>query len=187
MEEMINKAKKLYKTSKDKGYKVYKNHVAFWGSELSNFYPCKFELDGHVWKSSEQYFMAKKAEFFKDNEAFNKILNTELASEAKKIGREVKNYNDEQWSEVREEIMYDGVYAKFSQNQNLLNFLFSQEFDNKKFVEGNPFDKIWGVGLNYNNTDIDNELNWNGQNLLGKILDNIKTDISLKGVFDSIA
>lgn len=177
MEETINKAKELYKTSKDKGYVVHKQHVAFWGSELSNFYPCNFELDGHVWRSSEQYFMAKKAEFFKDNNAFTKILNSKQAQEAKKIGREVENYDDKKWSDVREEIMYKGVYAKFSQNQDLLDFLFSPAFDGKTFVEGSPIDKIWGVGIIYKDPNIDIEQNWKGQNLLGKILDRVKSEL----------
>ena len=33
---------------KDLGYKVYDKHVAFWGSPLSNFYPCEFNLDDKI-------------------------------------------------------------------------------------------------------------------------------------------
>ena len=43
---------------KDLGYKVYNKHVAFWGSPLSNFYPCYFDLDNEIWICSVQFFMA---------------------------------------------------------------------------------------------------------------------------------
>ena len=33
---------------KDLGYKVYDKHIAFWGSPLSNFYPCEFDLDDEI-------------------------------------------------------------------------------------------------------------------------------------------
>ena len=50
---------------------IYRNHVAFWGSPLSNFYHCSFIYDDTEWKSSEQCFMAMKAKFFKDKETYN--------------------------------------------------------------------------------------------------------------------
>jgi ribA/ribD-fused uncharacterized protein len=175
---MLAKAIELHEKSKDRGFKVYKNHIAFWGSKLSNFYPCEFELQGVKWKSSEQYFMAKKAEFFDDNETLSKILEAKTPSDAKKLGREVKNYDDNKWSKIREKIMYNGVYAKFSQNQDLIDFLFSPAFDGKKFVEGSPVDRIWGVGMIYKDPNIDIESNWNGQNLLGRILDRVKSELT---------
>lgn len=161
----------------DKGYKVYDKHVAFWGSQLSNFYPCSFELYGHTWKSSEQCFMARKAGYFGDDETYNKILSTNTPEEAKKLGRQVKGFVDEEWAIVRENIMYDIVYEKFAQNKNLRDFLLSEEFKNKIFVEGSPFDGVWGVKIDYRNDIIDDESNWNGTNLLGKVLEKVRLSL----------
>lgn len=157
--------------------KVYDKHVAFWGSAFSNFYPCSFTEGGKVWKNSEQCFMAKKAEYFKDMEILEEILKAETPEKAKKLGRKVKNFDAEKWSKVCFDKMYDAVYAKFSQNNDLKEFLLSSDFEDKSFVEGSPFDGIWGVKMDWRNPDIDNEENWQGQNLLGKVLNKVREDL----------
>ena len=160
-----------------KDVKIYDKHVAFWGSEFSNFYPCSFQEGDYYWKSSEQCFMVKKAEYFKDNEILEEILKAETPDKAKKLGRKVKNFDAEKWSEVCFEKMYEAVYAKFSQNSNLKELILSDEFKGKGFVEGSPFDEIWGVKMDWRNPDIDNEENWQGQNLLGKVLNKVREDL----------
>ena len=157
--------------------KVYDKHVAFWGSAFSNFYPCSFTEGGKVWKNSEQCFMAKKAEYFKDIEILEEILKAETPEKAKKLGRKVKNFDAEKWSKVCFDKMYDAVYAKFSQNNDLKELLLSSDFEGKSFVEGSPFDAIWGVKMDWRNPDIDNEENWRGQNLLGKVLNKVREDL----------
>ena len=37
----------------------------------------------------------------------------------------------------------------------------------KILVEASPVDKIWGIGLAENTSNIDNPLTWRGKNLLG--------------------
>ena len=159
---------------KKDGFIIYDKHVAFWGSEFSNFYPCKFTFDGVEWKSSEQCFMAQKAKFFNDEETYNLILKAETPEEAKKLGRLVKNYDDEKWAEVREEKMYNAVLQKFLQNNDLQLLITRKDLMDKSFVEGSPFDGIYGVKMDYRNPDIDDEENWGGTNLLGKILNRVR-------------
>lgn len=176
---------------------IYDKHIAFWGGQLSNFYPCeiienepwKETLDNlpcnvsnivfkdFKWKSSEQLFMAYKAWTFSDYETFFEICSATNPKDAKKLGRKVKNYDDEIWSEVREHFMEQAVYAKFTQNENLKKFLLQKEFDGKDFVEGSPFDGIWGVKMDWRNPDIDNPENWNGINLLGKVINKVREKI----------
>jgi hypothetical protein len=121
--------------------------------------------------------MARKAGYFGDDETYNKILSTNTPEEAKKLGRQVKGFVDEEWAIVRENIMYDIVYEKFAQNKNLRDFLLSEEFKNKIFVEGSPFDGVWGVKIDYRNDIIDDESNWNGTNLLGKVLEKVRLNL----------
>lgn len=160
-----------------KDLKVYDKHVAFWGSAFSNFYPCHFQEGDWHWISSEQCFMAKKAEYFKDTEILEEILKAETPEKAKKLGRKVKNFDAEKWSKVCFDKMYDAVYAKFSQNSDLKELLLSSDYEGKGFVEGSPFDGIWGVKMDWRNPDIDNEKNWQGQNLLGKVLNKVREDL----------
>ena len=176
----------------DLGYVVYDKHVAFWGSPFSNFYPCEIIVNepwknilntiGGVskieedfkWKSSEQLFMANKAWFFADMKTFGEIVLSTTPEQAKKLGRKVKGFDDKIWDKVKYQLMYAGVYAKFSQNEDLKNFLLSPDFEGKDFVEGSPFDGVWGVKMDWRNPDIDNPENWNGQNLLGKVLNEVR-------------
>ncbi|MBO7587642.1 MAG: NADAR family protein [Bacteroidales bacterium] len=159
-----------------KGLKVYQNHVAFWGSPFSNFHPCTFVYKDVEWKSSEQCFMAMKAKYFKDDESYERILNSTTPKEAKALGRKVKNFNF-LWNFVSESIMFDIVLAKFSQNDDLKRLILSDEYKGKKFVEGSPSDTKWGVGMRYTNPAIDDESNWEGSNLLGKVLDKVREQL----------
>lgn len=159
------------------GLRVYDKHVAFWGSAFSNFFPCEFAYDGKFWKSSEQCFMAMKAKHFGDMGSYEKILASTEPKHAKSLGRLVKNYNDEEWGKVRYNYMYEIVKEKFSQNEYLKDFIKDDEFKGKKFVEGNPFDRIWAVGIDYRNDWIDDEKKWDGQNLLGKVLEQVRKEL----------
>ena len=57
------------------------------------------------------------------------------------------------------------------------NFILSKEFEGKGFIEGSPFDAIWGVKMDWRNPDIDNDYNWRGQNLLGKVLNKVRENL----------
>ena len=165
-----------------KDTKIFGKYVTFWGSCFSNFYPCSFDLDGRTWNCSEQYFMYMKAKLFGDEEIAKKILGSHEAADAKKLGRKVKNFDANTWSNISRNIMYAAVYSKFSQNQDLKDALLYDKFADKHFVEGNPFDKIWSVGLPWDNPLIGDERNWNGTNWLGKILDEVREKLKEKVV-----
>jgi ribA/ribD-fused uncharacterized protein len=47
----------------------------------------------------------------------------------------------------------------------------------KILVEGNAKDNIWAVGLDWNDDRILDPSNWNGQNLLGKVLMELRTEL----------
>ena len=44
---------------------------------LSQWYPCRFEVEGVTYTSAEQYMMAEKAKSFGDEEIRAEILNTD--------------------------------------------------------------------------------------------------------------
>ena len=159
--------------------KVTDKHVLFWGEWPSNWYPAAFDVEvmfeGKKQKlhfyNSEQYFMFVKAIVFGDNETAKKILAAKDPKKAKKLGREVKNYDDEVWSKMRYKIMVDANKAKYSQNEELKKLILSDELKGKGFVEASPIDGIWGIKLGENDPLADDEAHWKGQNLLGKALD----------------
>lgn len=153
-------------------------YVAFWGGIFSNWYPCHFKYDGFVWSSSEQCFMALKAKYFGDEEIYEEIkANGDNPKEAKKLGRKVKGFDSAKWDEVKEQMMYDACFAKFSQNERLKKFIFDPEFEGKHFVEGSPVDRIWGCGVYWCDDIVHDEKAWTGLNLLGKTLDKVRENL----------
>ena len=160
-------------------------HISFWGGPFSNFYPCKIHVtndwDGNPvdlhFTSSEQYFMWLKATYFGDEEIAEEILKAKTPKEAKALGRQVKDFDNDEWKGVREAAMWNAVYAKFKQNEDLKKYLTNRLFVFKKFVEGSPFDEIWGVGIHWDDPKIDDESNWKGLNLLGKTLNKVQETI----------
>ncbi len=170
--------------------RVTKNFVFFWGSIFSNFYPYEnksiatesvkplnFEADGNVWKTSEQYFMWLKAMHFEAYDIAKKIEKCERPEQAKSLGRKIKNFDDEEWAKASNQCMYKAVFAKFSQCKELKEELLSPKYDGKEFVEASPLDKIWGIGLHFNDRACDNRENWLGQNKLGKVINKVREDL----------
>ena len=50
-------------------------------------------------------------------------------------------------------------------------------FDEKTFVEASPVDSIWGICLPMGTDEIDDERNWHGRNLLGKVITDVRRQI----------
>ena len=135
---------------------------------LSNWCLCKFTIDEVNFSSMEQYMMYKKALCFKDMEIANKILATEDVSKIKTLGRLVTNYNENYWNGVRQIIIYNGLLAKFSQNEDLKEKL--KATGNAIIAECAVQDKIWGIGLSMKDSKRLDRDQWKGQNLLGYAL-----------------
>lgn len=161
--------------------KITDRHIFFWGGVFSNWYPSEFiaSVNGKAMKfhNVEQYFMYMKAITFKDYDAAMLILkNGHDPSKAKQYGRAVKNYDDETWAKIRYSVMLDGCQFKFSQNENMKEELLKEEYIGKEFVEGSPRDCIWGIGVHYNDAS-DDESTWRGQNLLGLVLNEVRSNL----------
>ncbi|MCK9446592.1 NADAR family protein [bacterium] len=153
-------------------------HIYFWGSFLSNWIPNNLSIkyNNEIFTNSEQLFMYLKALYFNDLETAKNIIKLgSVPKIAKKLGREVKNFNIDKWVVVREDMMRNAILAKFNSDKNLTDQLIAT--GNKILVEGNPFDKIWGVGIKWDDDKILDEKNWEGLNLLGKILMEVREDL----------
>ena len=132
---------------------------------LSNWYPSSFTVNDITFSSMEQYMMYKKAVCFKDKDTAEAILATDDVAQIKAHGRLVADYNECYWNGVRQIIVFEGLLAKFSQNEDLKERLKST--GNDILAECAVRDRIWGIGLSMKDPDRFETDKWNGQNLLG--------------------
>lgn len=148
--------------------------VLFWGDDdiFSNFHPATFVYKGKSFPSSEHAFMWHKAVFFNDKVIANEILLADTSLKAKRLGREVANFDASLWDSVSEVVMYDVNYEKYTQNTMLLEGLLVTR--GKLLVEASPFDKIWGIGLGEDHPNVLDPSKWLGENKLGNVLTRLR-------------
>lgn len=156
--------------------RITSEYVFFWTGKdvFSNFYFYQFKYEGRNFHTSEQAIMYAKAVLFKDYEIAKKILNENNPNQCKKLGRQVKNFDENVWVKNREVIYKSVLIAKFSQPELKVKLL---QTGDKIMVEASPFDKIWGVGLREDDDKILDSKNWKGLNLLGKVLMEVRNKI----------
>lgn len=142
---------------------------------LSNWYACDFEVKERKFSSMEQYMMFSKAMLFKDELSAKEIMNTDNVGKIKALGRGVKQYNDIIWNGMRQIIIYEGLLAKFSQNEELKKKLLATE--DAILAECAVQDRIWGIGCSMKDDKRFDMNQWNGQNLLGFALMKVRHDL----------
>lgn len=148
----------------------------FWGHQpskdgsiiktcMSQWWPADFKEAGTTYKTAEHYMMAGKAKLFNDMDIFEKILSKTSPKDVKDLGRQIRNFDATAWDEQKYRIVEQGNYLKFSQNQNLKQFLI--QTGSKVLVEASPVDPVWGIGLAEDNPAAQEPSSWKGENLLG--------------------
>src|SRR5262245_34951708 len=125
---------------------------------LSNFAPYGFELNGLWWPTSEHYFQAQK---FPDAAYAERIRLTKSPTIAARLGRSRKEPVRNDWTEVKDSIMRQGVLCKFRSNPDIREVLLST--GDAILIENAPRDYYWGCGSD-----------GTGLNMLGQILIEIR-------------
>ena len=159
------------------------NCIFFWGPTndtgkvnqtcFSQWYPSEFQAlikspTLYTFQNAEQYMMASKAMLFRDYVAFDKIMLTADPKEMKKIGRTIRNFDENKWKEKRFPIVLFANIRKFISNPDLQEYLIGT--GDKYLVEASPYDKIWGIGKYPAEAAAIRPNQWNGSNLLGLAL-----------------
>lgn len=161
-------------------------YLFFWGhrppkngqvgaSCFSQWYAVGFTLDGVVYPTAEHFMMAEKARLFADEDACRKILQAKDPAQVKAAGRAIKHFDEAKWQQHRFQIVVAGNRAKFSQNQDLGEFLLGT--GDKILVEASPVDAIWGIGLAAEHEHAGQPQRWPGLNLLGFALMQVRAEM----------
>lgn len=161
-------------------------YVFFWGHQptkdgsvsescFSQWWQSPFIVGEIEYKTAEHWMMAQKAWLFEDKHHLKLILDCSSPAEAKKIGRQVTNFDNILWDLHKYAFVVEGNYHKFSQHPGLQNFLLTT--GDRVLVEASPVDTIWGIGMAKNDENIYNPSKWKGENLLGFALMDVRDQL----------
>ncbi|MFT4684770.1 MAG: ribA/ribD-fused uncharacterized protein [Flavobacteriales bacterium] len=151
----------------------------FWGHQalkngetgkscFSQWFEINFKYEENNYPTAEHWMMAEKARLFNDKEILLQVLKSNSAGEVKKLGRQIKNFDEQIWNDHKFEIVRKGNFLKFDQNKDLKEFLLNT--NNRILAEASPVDAIWGIGMASDNVNVENPSKWEGENLLGYAL-----------------
>ena len=147
----------------------------FWSGPFSQWHQSRFELDGVSFMTAEQAMMYRKATMFGDSETAALILTEEEPGRQKALGRRVRGFSDAQWDAAKYDVVRQVNFAKFRQNKGLRRKLF--QTDPLPMVEASPVDTVWGIGLDAAQAAKTPAEFWPGQNLLGRILTEVRAEL----------
>lgn len=126
---------------------------------LSNFWEAPVTYEGINYLNNEAAFQSAKLKQVEKRTSFSHLE----PSDAKKKGFHVPLRAD--WEQVKEQIMYEIVLAKFIQNDDLRKKLIAT--GDAELIEGNTWnDREWGV------------CRGSGKNKLGRILMRVREELS---------
>jgi len=127
---------------------------------FSNFAEYEIEIDGELWSTAEHYFKASK---FEDYDLRDKIKTIEDPIQASKFGNIRKNILRSDWDEIKEDIMYKALFAKFTQHIDLKIELLNTD---ENYILYTNIDRFWGMGKI-----------GKGKNKMGRLLMKVREDI----------
>lgn len=166
----------------------------------SQWFPSVFTFKEKTFTSCEQFMMYSKAKLFGDEEVAQKIIdinkeplveqlikgeirNSDIIEDRNKLvlwnsfqkkiknlGRMVQDFNEDEWISKRIAIISVANREKFSQDPDLMSFLYKHR--KKTFVEASPYDTIYGIGMREEDALKVTSEQWKGQNILGDVITN---------------
>lgn len=142
-----------------KFYSTHGPHGCF-----SNFSKHSVTFAGRTWATSEHAYQAQK---FEDDEHQELVRKAKSAKEAAQIGRDRANPMRRNWDDIKVNIMYEVVKAKFTQHEDLKEVLLST--GDATLIEDSPIDYFWGCGAD-----------GSGKNMLGKVLMRLRKELQSK-------
>ena len=125
-------------------------------------------IDNQCWPTTEHYFQAQK---FIGTPYEGAIRQLSFPREAFDFSRkpEVSYWQRTDWGEVKDDVMYKALLAKFRQHEKLLKLLLGTE--NRKLVEHTKNDSYWGDGGD-----------GTGKNRLGELLMKVRQTLRASNV-----
>ncbi len=112
---------------------------------------------------------------FQDLNSYTKLRAANTTGEMKSLGYAVKGFNSDEWARFAEEVANTFLPAKFSQNEQLKQYLLST--GSRSMIEAAPNDSLWGIGIYmYDSQLMHSKSKW-GKNIIGESLMKVRQDL----------
>lgn len=123
----------------------------------------------------EQFLAYRKAEISGNEELLDRASKAQNPVEAKYILHQLKGDHEKVWDEQVENIVLEGLRAKFQQNQNMLATLRNSTGLKLGEASKNP---RWGIGLELSDENVLDHTKWSDSgNLLGRSLMKVREEL----------
>jgi ribA/ribD-fused uncharacterized protein len=132
--------------------------------EFSNFSQHPVTLKGKIWPTVEHYFQAQKFVGTDHEESIRLAKSPMIAA---RMGRSRQRPLRSDWETVKDEVMREGLQAKFTQHHKLYSLLLST--GDAELIEHTRNDTYWGDGGD-----------GRGKNRLGKLLMELRAELRKK-------
>lgn len=133
-------------------YKAYDPYGCF-----SNFSPHPIHCSDRHWPTVEHFYQAQKFANTPDAAIILKIHQTLTPEAAAAIGRNPRYAPRHDWPQLKQEVMWQGLLAKFQAHTDIAQVLL--DTGDAQIIENSPVDYYWGCGED-----------GSGYNHLGKLL-----------------
>lgn len=152
--------------------------IAFWGklSPLSNFFNSPVWIEERKFLTSEHAYQYGKASENDQEDLAEEIFNAPTPAAAKHLGDKVILKSEtSQWLVKARELMHAVCMKKFEQNGDARDYLLNT--GNNTLAEASRSDRVWGCGLPLTDPRIYQKNSWQGANLLGQVLENVRDEL----------
>lgn len=165
----------LNQIQKEKQPELFFFETAMNKSCLNHWWLEDFSVSTQNYKCLEQFMMEQKAELFQETSIKQKILEVNSPEQIQALGKEIKAFDQIIWDKFKYAIALQGNWNKFNQKRILREFLLST--GDTLLVGASLNDSIWGIPLSMDSPDTQNLLKWQGQNLLGFALMEVRDEL----------
>ena len=132
-------------------------------------------IDGKLYNCNEQYIQLSKATLFDDQAAAEKIMRCDNPHEIRALGRNISGFQYWVWKREVSALIKQCNQKKFSENAEAKEALLAT---GRKTIAEASRDTFWGCGVHITDSTCLDKQTWVGKNKMGKILMNIREELS---------
>ncbi len=127
-----------------------------------------------TFQSLLQFTLYQKANLFFDLQSASSILSEADNSQLQLLNANIRCFDEAVWKHFRSEVVYQGCKQRFLQNQHLITQLEKTRGQTLAYSSEDP---VWGTGLPNLASNNVPRVYWEGKNLLGQILTQVRIEL----------